>query len=391
MTTTTTNPITDLALIGGVIDAAQNVQAFGDAMRAAFFERDAEVTALLVALVAKEHLLLLGPPGTAKSAIVQAFVAALKGSQTRYFEYLMTRYTVPDELFGVVDVMAFKQGKYQRMIAGMLPEAHVAFLDEIFKANSAILNALLTLTNERAFDMGGRRIQCPLEIVVGASNELPEEGQGLGALYDRFVLRRWVEYIRSDDDFEALWDMQDAPSVTVDLDLADIAVLRDAVRKVDTSAIKDAILELRRELPKQHGIVISDRRWRKAKKLIQAHALINGRMTAIAEDVLILADALWEKPEERAAIYGLIASLAAPDLAEALRMFDAAQEAYNRVDFSDESPAAVQTLATANQALKTLVGQLRALDQSGPVAKHTAQVVDWQNKVARAAMTRLGF
>jgi MoxR-like ATPase len=277
------------------------------------------------------------------------------------------------------------------MTAGMLPEAEIAFLDEIFKANSAILNAFLTLLNERKFKMGATTQKCPLEICIGASNELPEGGEALEALYDRFTLRRWVDPIRNDDNFEALWDLVDDPCVGVQLDLADVATLRDALRNVDTTAIKPAITTLRRELASQHGIVPSDRRWRAAKKLIQAHALLNGRMVALPEDVLILAESLWDKPQDRAAIYGLIASTVAPDLAEALRLYDAAVEAMDGIDFNDDSGEGVQRLASANQALKGIVTEMRKLDSAGGVHEHVERVVEMQAKVARAAMARLGF
>jgi MoxR-like ATPase len=277
------------------------------------------------------------------------------------------------------------------MTAGMLPECEVAFLDEIFKANSAILNALLALLNEREFKMGASTVKCPLQICVGASNELPEANEGLEALYDRFSLRRWVDYIRDDDNFEALWDMDEAPAVGTQLDLSDVQVLRDNLRHVDTSGIKHAIIQLRKDLAQQHGIVPSDRRWRTAKRLVQAHALLDGRLVANGSDVLILADSLWEKPEDRAAIYGLIASTVSPDLATALALYDAAVEAMASVDLDSDDADAITNISNANKALKGTLAEMRKLDQSGGVDGYVTKVEAMHKKVVQSVMRNLGM
>src|SRR5687767_2684039 len=155
-----------------------------------FLGKDEIIRLLLIAIVAGEHCVLLGPPGTAKSALIRTLAEL---TQAKYFEYLLTRFTEPNEIFGPVDIAAFREGVYRRNTAGMLPEAEIVFLDEVFKSNSAILNALLTLLNERRFTSGGKRIECPLISAFGASNEVPAD-ESLSALFDRFLLR-----IRSDN------------------------------------------------------------------------------------------------------------------------------------------------------------------------------------------------
>src|SRR5262252_1995100 len=155
-----------------------------------FLGKDEIIRLLMVAVVAGEHCVLLGPPGTAKSALIRSLAELL---QARYFEYLLTRFTEPNEIFGPVDSAAFREGKYRRNTAGMLPEAEVVFLDEVFKSNSAILNALLTLLNERKYTSGGQILKCPLLSCFGASNEVPND-ETLTAIFDRFLLR-----IRSDN------------------------------------------------------------------------------------------------------------------------------------------------------------------------------------------------
>src|SRR5579859_907122 len=150
-----------------------------------FLGKDEVIRLLLVAAVAGEHAVLIGPPGTAKSALIRTFARMMQAS---YFEYLLTRFTEPNEIFGPVDIGAFREGRYERRTEGMLPEAEIVFLDEVFKSNSAILNALLTLLNERRYTSGGRVQKCPLLSAFGASNEVPSD-ETLTAIYDRFLLR----------------------------------------------------------------------------------------------------------------------------------------------------------------------------------------------------------
>src|SRR5258708_9649221 len=155
-----------------------------------FLGKDEIIRLMMIAVVAGEHCVLLGPPGTAKSALIRSLAELM---QARYFEYLLTRFTEPNEIFGPVDIGAFRDGVYKRNTAGMLPEAEVVFLDEVFKSNSAILNALLTLLNERKYASGGVVFECPLLSCFGASNEVPSD-ETLTAIFDRFLLR-----IRSDN------------------------------------------------------------------------------------------------------------------------------------------------------------------------------------------------
>ncbi len=140
---------------------------------------------MVVAAIAGEHMVLIGPPGTAKSAVIRSFAKLI---DAKYFEYLLTRFSEPNELFGPVDIQGFRQGTYRRVTTGMLPEAEIVFLDEAFKANSAILNSLLTLLNERRFNNGSTVVRVPLISLFAASNEVPSS-DNLDAIFDRFLLR----------------------------------------------------------------------------------------------------------------------------------------------------------------------------------------------------------
>ena len=366
--------------------ASLEIQALGDDLNSQFLERKSEINSILLALVAKEHCLLLGPHGTAKSALTSAIAGALDGS---YFELLFSKFTTPEEVFGPISLKGLENDEYRRVTAGYAPEAEIMFADEIFKANAAILNAKLTLLNERQFDTGGKRVDCPLEICIGASNELPED-ESLAALFDRFVLRRWVSYIKDRDQARILLTM-DEPNVTAKLSRKNLATLRDARKEVDISGVVEAILDLKDSLAREHGIVASDRRWRKCVKLVQATAVINGRLVAEREDLLVLADALWDRPEDHAVIYGSIAAVVSPDLQAALALLDAATEMFGSIDFNATDADSVGRMGRVNSELKRIALEADRLNQSGQVVDAVCKVRGMQAAVARAAMQALGL
>src|SRR5438046_1325872 len=164
---------------------AVRLQEAARIMEQHFLDKQEVIRLLLISVVAGEHMLVVGPPGTAKSAMVRLFARLI---DARYFEYLLTRFTEPNELFGPVDIRAFREGTYTRKTETMLPEAEIVFLDEIFRSNSAILNSLLTILNERRFSNGSKMMEVPLLSLFGASNEVPND-DNLSAIFDRFLLR----------------------------------------------------------------------------------------------------------------------------------------------------------------------------------------------------------
>ena len=347
---------TKLSVVDGVGDAFKKVSELESQLRGAFYERDEEIRGLLLALLAGEHLLLLGPPGTAKSLLAKTLSQALGG---KYFEVLLTKFSTPEEVFGPISLSGLENDEYRRVTGGYFPECEVAFLDEIFKSNSALLNSLLTGLNERKFDNGGSRVDIPLKMAIGASNELPQD-DSLGALYDRFVIRFWVDYIRDRDLLGKLLSSAAMPSVSASISNAELLALQASVEAVDVSNIIDEVLEVRDILAKKHSIVASDRRWRKVMSIVRANAVLEGRAVAITEDLLPLANCLWDKPEDRTAIYTVIANMVSPDLRAALVLRDSAVEAY--VSITDESD--VQTLAAANNQLLQIKEELGKLDSS---------------------------
>jgi MoxR-like ATPase len=261
--------------------AASLRQAIADAANG-LVDRETLVELIVLAAVAQEHLLVIGPPGTAKSAAVHRVAETIGG---RYFEYLLGRFTEPNEIFGPVDLRKLKEGLVETEISGMLPEAEIAFLDEIFQGSTAILNTLLGLLNEREFRRGHTRIRCPLRVCVGASNALPED-DSLAAFADRFLVRIFVDPV-ADPMLESLleggWRLGQK-LVPRDATMGDIDKLAVAVRQLDLSPVRNS-LSLALRILRKAGVSLSDRRAVKAQFLIAAAAVLDGRITPTEADL----------------------------------------------------------------------------------------------------------
>ena len=268
---------------------AERLRALLSALEEGLVERRHSVRLCLLAALAGEHSLLIGPPGTAKSELARRLHTAF--ADARYFERLLTRFTVPEELFGPLSIKALEEDRYERHTDGFLPTASIAFIDEVFKANSAILNALLTLLNEREFDNGAGRMHCPLISVLGATNEVPED-EVTDAFFDRFLLRLPVEPVSSAG-FVALLESGStsqwkAPSTALLLHGPDLATLTDAARCVSLPESVLALLGALRQHLGAEGVVVSDRRWVKIVALLRVAAATEGRDAVALWDLLLL-------------------------------------------------------------------------------------------------------
>lgn len=273
-------------------------------MRQTFVGKDEVIDLLGVALAGGENLFLLGPPGTAKSALVQELGRRLDG---QVFDYLLTRFTEPNELFGPFDIRRLREGDLVTNIEGMLPEASFVFLDELLNANSAILNSLLMVLNERIFRRGRETIPVPLLMVVGASNHLPED-DSLRALFDRFLLRVRCDNVpteRMTDVLRAGWRREtssadQAGAMPVD----DIRELQRGLRTVDLEPILPIYVELVRRI-RLAGMPVSDRRAVKLQRVVAASALLCGRRRALVSDLWVMRH-IWENEEQQSLLEALV-------------------------------------------------------------------------------------
>lgn len=267
-----------------ILAAVKQVNAHIDALSAQFVSRRALLELVMLGLLTREHVLLIGPPGTGKSATVQAMAQAV---DARSFEYLIGRFTEPSELFGALDLDALRDGQIRPVTSGMLPEAEVAFLDEIFLGSTAILNSLLKILNERTYRRGQFLTDVPLISCVAASNELPEDA-ALAAFADRFLMTMFVDQV-GEGDLPALIDAgwretRAAYDPVPPLDRQVLTALQASILNVDVSGVREDYAHIVRKI-RLLGVPLSDRKLVKGLKLIAAAALLRGSQQAGSEDL----------------------------------------------------------------------------------------------------------
>lgn len=302
------------SMTAGLVEASASLR---DALRAVsrgLVEREALVETVALAAVAGEHVLVIGPSGTAKSEAVRRVARAAGG---RCFEYLLGRFTEPSEIFGPIDLRKLREGVVETETSGMLPEADFAFLDEVFRGSTAILNTLLGILNERVFRRGHTTLPCPLRVCVGASNTLPED-EALAAFADRFLVRVFVDPVpdpRIEELLEEGWGLgrEPAPRTTT---LASIDVLAAAAREADLGSVRPRIASAVRRLRKG-GIVLSDRRAVRVQNLVAAAGAVAGRARPTEADLWPIVNAVPTR-EQQAAARECLADLLAPSRNESL-------------------------------------------------------------------------
>ena len=354
-----------------------------------FLDKQEIIRLMIISVIAGEHLILVGPPGTAKSALIRIFSKLI---QARYFEYLLTRFTEPNELFGPVDMAAFRAGEYKRRVDGMLPQAEIAFMDEVFKANSAILNSLLTLLNERLYISGAHKVVCPLLSVFGASNAVPND-ENLQALFDRFLLRVKSDNLDS-------YHFHNLVTKGVELEIKKATGQLDQIQPVLTSAelhqiqrhydrymnftedfvttYKGLIFQIRSE-----GISVSDRRVVKLTKLFTASAIFDGRTAPCEADFFVLKH-IWNNLDQAEILEEIIS----PVVDRYYREHPEQRRFVGRTAGLDELLAElkmIRDLLTSGQQLSDiqLFSQLRNLNE----IKSALQTMD--NETAKRMVTQV--
>ncbi|AEX24315.1 AAA family ATPase [Vibrio natriegens] len=328
---------------------SERINKLAKALTDGVYEREHTIKLCLLAALAGESVFLLGPPGIAKSLIAKRLIQAFDNSS--YFEYLMTRFSTPEEVFGPLSIQELKDnGRYVRLTEGYLPTAQVVFLDEIWKAGPAILNTLLTVVNEKTFKNGSDIERVPMRLLVSASNELPDEDSGLDALYDRMLVRVFVNRIQNKQNFKSMLTVGTSQEAKIPEGLA---ITDDEYhqwqQQFDKLSLTDNAFEklfqlktmLESKVEAEFGDIantdmyVSDRRWKKAVKLLKASAFFNGRDEINPLDLLLLQDCLWNSPESRDVVRNVVQEFA---LKHAFDQQDAEQE----IEYCRESLIDVQ-------------------------------------------------
>ncbi len=374
-------------------------------MNRGIYEKETEISLSLLAALAGESIILLGPPGVAKSMVARQLKTAFKDA--RSFEYLMSRFSTPDEIFGPVSIQKLKTSDtYERAVEGYLPTADVVFLDEIWKAGPAIQNTLLTVINEKIFRNGNREMHLPLKLLVAASNELPAKGEGLEALWDRFVIRIESRPIKLEKNFRAMLleaptdflgptdftdstdssgsmgkcGFTDSADFSDSTDFSDLKITAEEyaewVEKICKIGVKeevlDAISAIRKSLravnvdeaAERRNIYVSDRRWKNIVRLLRTSAFMQDREEVDICDLLSIYHCLWQEPEERDAIRSIvIRALFSPFAEKLVEMKNALAEdiKYHRVrrnpDDGRDYEGEIETLSDGLTSLERQLGE----------------------------------
>lgn len=355
-------------------------------MNRGIYEKETEISLSLLAALAGESIILLGPPGVAKSMVARQLKTAFREAQS--FEYLMSRFSTPDEIFGPVSIQKLKTSDtYERAVEGYLPTADVVFLDEIWKAGPAIQNTLLTVINEKIFRNGNREMHLPLKLLVAASNELPAKGEGLEALWDRFVIRIESRPIKLEKNFRAMLlevksEEQRASEVKSEergvnnsnaITAEEYAEWTECIDKIGVKeAVLDAISAIRKSLravnvdeaAERRNIYVSDRRWKNIVRLLRTSAFMQDREKVDICDLLPIYHCLWQEPEERDAIRNIvIRALFSPFADKLVEMKNALAEdiKYHRVRRNSEDgrdyEGEIETLSDGLSSLEKQLGE----------------------------------
>ncbi len=339
-------------------------------LQSVLIEREEAIHAALLALVTREHFLLVGPPGTAKSLLVNLLAHAIVDEQDQplpTFFYLMSRFTTLDDLFGPISLPQLKLERHVRVTRGRLAEVKLAFLDEVLRGSDPSLEALLTLMNERQFDNDGTRIEVPLISLFGATNtaNLPQNPDGkIGAVWDRFLLRLPVAYVQPAH-FLALLQQPQRQRIQHCAREADLLQLQQWRAAITVPQDVYQMLGQIRANLLEKKIVVSDRRWQKSVAVLQAQALLCGRAQVLPEDLKALRLTLWQKPEQIGEIARVLVGLVSPFESEVLEVQDQADSVISAHTEAQQNAALSEEdrMRASMEALAKLKGGLKRLEQ----------------------------
>lgn len=367
-------------IMQGVEDMQQNL-----------LEREGEIHCCVLALLANEHILLLGPPGEAKSLLSDTISSWLSA---RRFRYQLNRFTQPNEIFGPINLDALAKGHNEVCVDGYLPSCDIGFIDEVFKGSSAILNTLLMAAEERRFEYGTQKLDIPLRCLVGASNEVPndQEAAELAALFDRFLIRRYVNPL-SDAGFSKLVSGVGSgrdfrTRFRSHLSLAELGEASSLAMKTPLGeAASQTLLDVRQALREKTMAPSSSRRWAKCVKLAKASAWLSGSAEVEPHHLECLADCLWHDPTpgNRGQVASIVEKIANPAGAEISELWQQAQEVIAACKMGDPHSGAetVAKLKDIHSRLKKVPGG------NGRAAAAAAKVSAEGSRIYKAYMEKV--
>lgn len=340
-----------------------------------FQERGEAIRGIILAALSQTNILLLGSAGIAKSALVNQWNKRITNGA--YFSWLLTKFSTPEEIFGPPSLKGLELEKYYRVTKNKLPEATTAFLDEVFKANSSILNSLLTVLNERVFYNDGIPMPLNLVTVAGASNEIPEAEDGLDAFFDRFLLKFYLKPIQESSNFTKMLGStaMNAPATnTVTID--EIRQAQDEVAKINIpSNIFTVIVRLRDTLRKE-GISVTDRTFKVSMRVIQAQAWLNGHTDVQTNDVEVFKHICWSKPDQEKNVHSLILELTSPEKNTIQRLYNDCQDVAKAVYKHKDTVKKQQALIEANKKIKEARVEIGKLSKQMQEKKQDTTEID---------------
>lgn len=354
-------------------DKFQNVE---QELNGIFVERNEPVRGIILATLAETNVLLLGSAGVAKSALIKQWNRRIKDS--KYFEWLLTKYSTPEDLFGPPSFKAIDEDRYRRVTTDKLPEANTAFLDEVFKANSSILNSLLTILNERIFYNDAKPTKLELFTVAGASNEVPDADDNLDAFFDRFLLKYHVECIKEDGNFLDMinGDLDKEPTVFVSQ--SDIREAQKLIKKIDfPTEMQQIYVKMRKNLTAE-SFHVSDRTYKLAVRLLKAQAWLSGRDKIDTPDFEVLKHVIWMMPDQKKKAQSLILDIIAPEKKRIYEILENCRETHSKIfqkpTGKERHGAATEALHKLKDASRDVAGQKAIMAQRGAAVDEIERV-----------------
>ena len=316
-----------------------------------FMERNESIHGLILATLSQTNILLLGPAGIAKSALINQWNRRIRNSA--YFSWLLTKFSTPEEIFGPPSLVGLEKEQYYRVTKRRLPEANTVFLDEVFKANSSILNAMLTVLNERVFYNDGIPVSLNVVTIAGASNEIPEADDGLDAFFDRFLLKFTLRPIQESSNFKKMLRsqaMKEEPTFTITLE-----DIRAAQQEIKSIIIPDVVLNhitRLRETLRKDGVAVTDRTFKISMDVIQAEAWLNGRTEVASDDLEVYRHICWNKPDQEKKVHSTILEVISPERNKINTFYNDCQDVAKNVYKHHDPVKRQQALIEANKKIK---------------------------------------